>query len=99
MNFPIPAPKIEKDDFLVPETPFERYVYFLAFRHPRGETKDYMKFFNSYVESTPSWDGPEDNSDVLHPALLKQGEFDYPQVCSKKNVGQRKETFTSGLFQ
>ena len=52
------------DTFLAPETPFERYLYFLAFKHPQWETPAYVEFFDAYCETTPDWSGPEDNSDV-----------------------------------
>ena len=75
----IVAPRLEKEDFLHPEVPFERYLYFLAFRHPRGQTKEYLEFFDSYVKTTPSWLGDdEDNFDVLHPALVPKGPLEYP---------------------
>ena len=52
------------------ETPFERYLYFIAFKHPKEETPEYLKFFYSYCETTPTWEGLEDNSDVIHPDLV-----------------------------
>ena len=54
-------PRIEKDAAFIDETPFERYMYFVAFKHPRDETPEYLEFFNSYCETTPTWDGPADN--------------------------------------
>ena len=60
-NFMPEPPKIEMDTFLEPETPFERYIYFIAFKHPKEETPAYLEFFNRYCETTPKWDGPEDN--------------------------------------
>ena len=44
-------PKIEKDAAMAPETPFERYVYFIAFKHPKEETPAYLDFFNSYCDT------------------------------------------------
>ena len=58
------------------ETPFERYLYFIAFKHSRGETPEYLKFFSSYIDTTPAWEGTGDNSDVLHPSLV--ASLDYP---------------------
>jgi ubiquinone/menaquinone biosynthesis C-methylase UbiE len=68
-NFMPEPPRIEMDAFIEPETPFERYVYFIAFKHPKEETPAYLDFFGSYCETTLNWDGPEDNSDVIHPSL------------------------------
>ncbi len=57
----MPEPPIIGMDAIVSlETPFERYVYFIAFKHPREETPEYLEFFQSYCETTPSWEGPED---------------------------------------
>ena len=58
------------------ETPFERYLYFIAFRNSREDTPEYLKFFKSYLDTTPSWEGDEDNSDVLHPS--RQVPLEYP---------------------
>ena len=58
------------------ETPFERYLYFIAFKHSREETPEYLKFFSSYIDTTPAWEGTGDNSDVLHPSLV--ASLDYP---------------------
>lgn len=60
-------PVIEEEDFLAPETPFEVYVYFMAFRHNKLHTAEFLEFFRKYTESTPSFDGPLDGSDVLYP--------------------------------
>ena len=58
------------------ETPFERYLYFIAFKNSREDTPEYLKFFKSYLDTTPSWEGDEDNSDVLHPS--RQVPLEYP---------------------
>ena len=59
------------DAFMHIETPFERYVYFLAFKHDHSETQEYLEFFNDYCETTPTWTGPDgDNTDVLHPGIF-----------------------------
>lgn len=60
-NFMPEPPKIEMDAFNAPETPFERYLYFIAFKHPKEETPAYLEFFNAYCATTPSWEGPEDS--------------------------------------
>ena len=60
-NFMPEPPRIEKDTAFVDETPFERYMYFMAFKHPKEETPAYLEFFNSYCETTPTWEGPNDN--------------------------------------
>ena len=54
-------PRIEKDAAFIDETPFERYMYFTAFKHPKEETPAYLDFFNSYCETTPTWEGLPDN--------------------------------------
>ena len=51
-----------KKNIFFTETPFERYLYFIAFKHPRTETAEYLEFFSSYVDTTPSWEGYDDNS-------------------------------------
>ena len=62
--------RIEMDAFMHAETPFERYVYFLAFKHDHSATQEYLEFFNDYCETTPTWTGPNgDNTDVLHPGM------------------------------
>ena len=68
-NFMPEPPRIEKDAAFLEETPFERYMYFIAFKHPKEETPAYLDFFTSYCETTPTWNGPMDNSDVIHPSL------------------------------
>ena len=60
-------PVIDDEDFLVEETPFEVYVYFLAFRHNKLHTKEYLEFFKAYTDVTPAFDGPADDSDVAVP--------------------------------
>jgi hypothetical protein len=64
-NFMPEPPRIEMDAFIEPETPFERYVYFIAFKHPKEETPAYLDFFGSYCETTLNWDGPEDNRYIV----------------------------------
>jgi len=75
-NFMPEPPRIEKDAFVSEETPFERYLYFIAFKNSREDTPEYLKFFKSYLDTTPSWEGDEDNSDVLHPS--RQVPLEYP---------------------
>merc|ERR1712241_465146 len=77
-NFMPEPPIIEMDTFLAPETPFERYLYFLAFKHPQWETPAYLEFFDAYCETTPDWSGPEDNSDVQHPSYTADKPLEYP---------------------
>merc|ERR1712109_115932 len=76
-NFMPEPPRIEKDAFVSEETPFERYLYFIAFKNSREDTPEYLKFFKSYLDTTPSWEGDEDNSDVLHPSR-RQVPLEYP---------------------
>ena len=45
-------PVIDDEDFLAEETPFEVYVYFLAFRHNKLHTKEYLEFFKENFSST-----------------------------------------------
>ena len=66
------------------ETPFERYLYFIAFKHSREETPEYLKFFSSYIDTTPAWEGTGDNSDVLHPSLV--ASLDYPYFYNRTYV-------------
>eukprot|EP00095_Tigriopus_kingsejongensis_P004512 maker-scaffold427_size174323-snap-gene-0.44 protein:Tk04512 transcript:maker-scaffold427_size174323-snap-gene-0.44-mRNA-1 annotation:"hypothetical protein BRAFLDRAFT_126511" len=60
-------PVIDEADFLAPETPFEVYVNFLAYRHNKLYTKEYLDFLERYSEVTPAFDGPLDGSDVMFP--------------------------------
>lgn len=76
-------PVIDEDDFLAPETPFEVYVYFLAFRHDKKFTAEYLDFFKAYTTQTPSFDGPEDGSDVLYPGAQP---LDYPYFYNRTYV-------------
>jgi len=77
-NFMPEPPRIEKDAFVSDETPFERYLYFIAFKNSREDTPEYLKFFKSYLDTTPSWEGNDDNSDVLHPSQLHSVPLEYP---------------------
>ncbi len=57
------------------ETPFERYLYFIAFKHPKEETEAYLDFFYAYCQTTPKWENRGNDLDVLHPDL---DELIYP---------------------
>jgi ubiquinone/menaquinone biosynthesis C-methylase UbiE len=61
-----PEPPIiitEEDAITAPETPFEVYTYLMAFR-AQGNLEEYLKFFNTFVNTYPSYAGLEDDSDV-----------------------------------
>merc|ERR1711953_1203469 len=70
-DFP-PEPPVfdsEEDTLLAEETPFEVYVYLKAFRS-QTNLAGYLEFFNSYLNTNPSFTGAKDNSDVTPPGGL-----------------------------
>lgn len=52
----------ELDAITADETPFEVYVYLMAFR-AQGHLVEYLKFFNQFTNTYPSYPGLEDDSD------------------------------------
>merc|ERR1711973_341712 len=48
----------EHDAITAEETPFEVYVYLMAFR-ARGHLDEYMKFFNDFLNTYPSFEGED----------------------------------------
>jgi len=69
-DFP-PEPPVfdsEEDTLLAEETPFEVYVYLKAFRS-QTNLAGYLEFFNSYLNTNPSFTGAKDNSDVTPPGV------------------------------
>jgi len=61
-----PEPPIistEEEAISFPETPFEVYVYLMAFRAQTHLT-EYLEFFNSFVSTYPTFSGLPDDSDV-----------------------------------
>ena len=61
-----PEPPIittEEDSITFPETPFEVYVYLMAFR-AQGHLESYLEFFNAFTNTYPSFPGLPDDSDV-----------------------------------
>lgn len=58
-----PVIDTEIESITIEETPFEVYVYLMAFRS-QGNLQEYLKFFNKFTDTYPSFSGPEDDSDV-----------------------------------
>jgi len=66
-----PEPPIfvnEYDAITAEETPFEVYVYLMAFR-ARGHLDEYLKFFNDFLNTYPSFEG-EDVSPPGHDVVI-----------------------------
>ena len=64
-----PEPPIydtEDDIIVTEETPFEVYVYAKAFR-ASSDLEEYLKFFNGFLETCPSFENEGDDSDVQPP--------------------------------
>ena len=62
-----PEPPIidtEEECITADETPFEIYVYLMAFRS-KEILEQYLQFFKSFMDTYPSFEGLPDNSDVL----------------------------------
>jgi len=53
----------EEDCITAEETPFEIYTYLKAFRS-QTSLQEYLEFFNSFLNTYPSFSGAEDDSDV-----------------------------------
>jgi hypothetical protein len=58
-----PVITTEEDAITAPETPFEIYVYLMAFR-ARGHLADYLTFFDRFISTQPAYGGPDSTSDV-----------------------------------
>jgi len=56
----------ELDAITAPETPFEVYVYLMAFR-AQTHLDEYLAFFNTFTNTYPAFQGPADTSDVRPP--------------------------------
>jgi len=52
-----------EDCILAEETPFEIYVYLMAFR-AQGHLQEYLSFFSDFVDTYPGFEGLPDDSDV-----------------------------------
>jgi len=63
-----PVFETELDAIISEETPFEVWTYLMAFRS-KEVIADYLAFFNNFLETCPSFSGPEDNNDVLPPGV------------------------------
>merc|ERR1719454_1551199 len=64
-DFP-PEPPVftsEEDAITTEETPFEVYVYLMAFRS-QFNLQEYLGFFKTFLDTYPGFGGLEDNSDV-----------------------------------
>merc|ERR1712045_605430 len=76
-----PVFETEMDAVTSEETPFEVWTYLMAFRS-KEVINDYLAFFNNFLETCPSFSGPEDNSDVLPPGVT----INYPKHFNKTFV-------------
>jgi len=76
-----PVFETEMDAITSEETPFEVWTYLMAFRS-KEVINDYLAFFNNFLETCPSFSGPEDNSDVLPPGVT----INYPEHFNKTFV-------------
>lgn len=79
-----PEPPIfdnENDIILYPETPFETYLYLRGFQS-KSTLNEYLDYFNSYLETYPSFSGEPNDSDVAPPS----GPVKYPPHFNKTYV-------------
>jgi hypothetical protein len=53
----------EVDAIMAPETPFEVYVYLMAFR-ARGHLAEYLTFFERFIRTQPAYGGPDATTDA-----------------------------------
>jgi len=53
----------DEDCISAEETPFEIYVYLMAFR-AQGHLQEYLSFFSDFVDTYPGFEGLPDDSDV-----------------------------------
>lgn len=62
-------PRITKEVSSTPETPFEMYIYLGGFKYKEGtqEHKDWLVYFNRFIDACPGWDGPENDPSLALP--------------------------------
>jgi len=92
-HFP-PEPPVfdsELDAITAEETPFEVWVYLMAFRSSTN-LQEYLQFFNSYLNTNPDFSGPEDDADVLPDGV----SIDYPEHFNKTFVHFLPQGYLNG---
>merc|ERR1719323_785440 len=92
-DFP-PEPPVfdnELDAITAEETPFEIWIYLIAFRS-RANLAEYLEFFNNFLNTCPSFSGDDGDVDVLPPGV----SIDMPYHFNKTFVHFLPQGYLNG---